>query len=67
MRSRLFSSFRFQILFSVFGVFFILVLSTTYILIVTRNMQRLSDRSFEQERYIKSIQDRKSTRLNSSH
>ncbi|QQO11022.1 sensor histidine kinase [Breznakiella homolactica] len=53
--SRIRSSLRFQILVSVFGVFFILVLSTGYILFTTRNLQALSDRSFEQERFISSV------------
>jgi sensor histidine kinase YesM len=50
-------SFRSQMLFSIFGVFFILVLSTAYILFSSRRIQDLSDRSFEQERFIKSVQE----------
>ena len=42
---------------SVFGVFILLVLSTTYILVSTIKMQELTDNSFQQERYLKSIQE----------
>jgi nitrogen fixation/metabolism regulation signal transduction histidine kinase len=43
--------------FSVFGVFILLVLSTTYILFSTIKMQELTNNSFQQERYLKSIQE----------
>ncbi|MDR1950164.1 MAG: histidine kinase [Spirochaetaceae bacterium] len=56
--SRRFSlSFRAQMLFSVFGVFFILVLSTVYILFSAKRIQDLSDRGFERERFIKSVKE----------
>jgi sensor histidine kinase YesM len=42
---------------SILGTFFILVVSTTYILFSARNLQSILDRSFERERFIKSIQE----------
>lgn len=57
MRSGFGNSFRVQMVSSVFGVFIILVLSTTYILFSTIKMQELTDNSFQQERYLKSIQE----------
>ncbi len=42
---------------SILGIFFILVVSTTYILFSARNLQAISGRSFERERFIKSIQE----------
>jgi sensor histidine kinase YesM len=57
MMLRIRGSIRLQMLFSVFGVFFMLVFSTAYILVSTMNLQSLSDNSFEQERFIKSIQE----------
>jgi sensor histidine kinase YesM len=51
------NSFRVQMVSSVFGVFILLVLSTTYILYSTIKMQELTDNSFQQERYLKSIQE----------
>jgi sensor histidine kinase YesM len=50
-------SFRIQILVSIFGVFFILVLSTAYILVCSQRLQRISENSFNQERFIKSLQE----------
>jgi methyl-accepting chemotaxis protein len=44
-------------LFGVLGVFFILVLSAGYILFSAKHLQTISDRSFEQERFIKTIQE----------
>jgi signal transduction histidine kinase len=46
-----------QMLVGVFGVFFILVLSMGYILYSAKQLQIVSDRSFEQERFIKTIQE----------
>jgi sensor histidine kinase YesM len=57
MIQRIRGSIHLQMLFSVFGVFFILAFSTAYILFSTMNLQSLSDNSFEQERFIKSIQE----------
>ena len=57
MRSGFGNSFRVQMVSSVFGVFILLVLSTTYILVSTIKMQELTDNSFQQERYLKSIQE----------
>ncbi len=57
MKSTIGNSFRLQMVLGVFGVFFILLLSTTYILVSTIQLQRLSDESFQQERFIKSIQE----------
>jgi sensor histidine kinase YesM len=42
---------------SILGTFFILVVSTTYILFSARNLQSIMDQSFERERFIKSIQE----------
>jgi sensor histidine kinase YesM len=42
---------------SIFGVFSILVLSTVYIIYSARNLQNISDRIFERERFIKAIQE----------
>jgi sensor histidine kinase YesM len=44
-------------LLSSLGVFFILILSTAYILFSTLRIQTISDRGFEQERFIKSVQE----------
>jgi signal transduction histidine kinase len=57
VRSGFGNSFRVQMVFSVFGVFILLVLSTTYILFSTIKMQELTNNSFQQERYLKSIQE----------
>lgn len=51
------NSFRMQMLLSVFGAFMILILSTTYILYSTIKLQEVSDSSFQQERFIKGIQE----------
>ncbi|MDR3160192.1 MAG: histidine kinase [Spirochaetaceae bacterium] len=53
----LFRSFRAQMICSIFGVFGILVLSTGYILFSARNLQNISDRIFERERFIKTLQE----------
>ncbi|GHU13090.1 hypothetical protein FACS1894161_2670 [Spirochaetia bacterium] len=50
-------SFRVQILLSVLGVFLILVFSTAYILISAQRLQKISESGFEQERFIKSLQE----------
>jgi sensor histidine kinase YesM len=42
---------------SIFGVFIILVLSTVYILFSARKLQDISDRSFERERFMKTVQE----------
>ncbi len=57
MKKSIGNSFRIQLIFSVFGVFILLVLSTAYILYSTIKMQDISDNSFLKERYIKSIQE----------
>jgi sensor histidine kinase YesM len=44
-------------LLSMFGVFIILAFSTGYILFSTKNLQNISDSSFKQERFIKTIQE----------
>jgi hypothetical protein len=41
----------------IFGSFFLLVLSTAYILFCAQKIQQLSESSFEQERFIKLVQD----------
>ena len=52
-----FRSFRVQMICSIFGVFGILVLSTVYTLFSARNLQNISDRIFERERFIKTLQE----------
>ncbi|MDR2661454.1 MAG: histidine kinase [Treponema sp.] len=49
-------SFSVQIFLSILGAFFLLVLSTAYILFCNQKIQDLSARSFEQERFLNSIQ-----------
>jgi sensor histidine kinase YesM len=44
-------------LFSIFGAFFILALSAAYILFSAKRVQDLSDSSFKEEQFIKSIQE----------
>jgi sensor histidine kinase YesM len=44
-------------LFSIFGAFFILILSAAYILFSAKRLQELSESSFQQERFITSIQE----------
>ncbi len=51
------NSLRGQMIISIMGTFFILVVSTTYILFSARNLQTILDQSFERERFIKSIQE----------
>ncbi|MCX7656383.1 histidine kinase [Treponema sp. J25] len=51
------NSFRVQMVISVFGVFALLVVSTTYILFSTIRIQSIIEESFEKERYLKSIQE----------
>jgi sensor histidine kinase YesM len=46
-----------QMLMSIAGVFVILSFSTAYILLSSKNLQKISDNIFEQERFIKSVQD----------
>ena len=50
-------SFRVQIFISVLGTFFILVLSTAYILFSNQRIQRITEKSFGQERFLVSVQD----------
>jgi len=57
MKKNLVNSFRIQMVLSVFGVFILLVLSTTYILFSSIKMQEIADNSFQKERYLKSIQE----------
>jgi signal transduction histidine kinase len=57
MKKGLGNSFRIQLVTSVFGAFFVLALSTTYILYSTIKIQELVDSGFKQERYIKSIRE----------
>ena len=56
-RHRFPRSCRLQMLVSVSGVGIILVFSTAYILFSAKNLQNISDSSFEQERFIKTIQE----------
>ncbi|GAB1483205.1 hypothetical protein MASR2M78_20210 [Treponema sp.] len=57
MKKGLGNSFRIQMLLSVFGVFILLLLSTTYILFTTIKLQDIADNSFQRERHIKAIRD----------
>lgn len=57
MRKNIANSFRVQMVFGVFGVFIILILSTAYILFSTIKMQEIADNSFQRERFIKSLQE----------
>jgi len=57
VKKNLVNSFRIQMVLSVFGVFILLVLSTTYILFSSIKMQEIADNSFQKERYLKSIQE----------
>ena len=50
-------SFRVQIFLTILGTFSLLVLSTAYILYSNREIQQLSERSFEQERFLMSVQE----------
>ncbi|MDR2246597.1 MAG: histidine kinase [Treponema sp.] len=50
-------SLRVRMLAGVFGVFFILILSAGYILYSAKRLQTVSDSGFEQERFIKTIQE----------
>jgi sensor histidine kinase YesM len=50
-------SFRVQIFLSILGAFFLLALSTAYILFCAQKIQELSQRSFEQERFLTSVQE----------
>ncbi len=57
MKKNIVNSFRVQMVFGVFGVFIILVLSTAYILFSTIKIQEITDNSFQRERFIKSLQE----------
>lgn len=57
MRKNIVNSFRVQMVFGVFGVFIILILSTAYILFSTIKIQEITDNSFQRERFIKSLQE----------
>ena len=50
-------SFTVQIFLSILGAFLLLVLSTAYILFSNRKIQEFSEQSFEQERFLMSIQE----------
>jgi sensor histidine kinase YesM len=50
-------SFRVQMLLGFAGAFVVLSFSTAYILFSSKNLQNISDSMFEQERFIKSIQE----------
>jgi sensor histidine kinase YesM len=56
-RRRFARSFRLQMLASVTGVGIILVFSMAYILFAAKNLQNIQDSSFEQERFIKTVQE----------
>ena len=53
---KLHRSFSVQIFLSILGAFFLLVLSTAYILFSNKKIQELSERSFEEERFLMSVQ-----------
>ena len=50
-------SFSVQIFLSILGAFFLLALSTAYILFSNRKIQQLSEQNFEQERFLVSVQE----------
>ena len=52
------NSFRVQMLFNILGVLLILVFSTAYILYSTIRMQEFVNSSFEQQRYLKEMQNK---------
>ena len=54
---KFYRSFSVQISLNILGIFILLLLSTTYILFSNRRMQQLSERSYEQERFLISIQE----------
>lgn len=55
MKKGIRNSFRIQMIVSVFGVFLLLFLSMTYILVSTIKMQEVVENSFRRERYLASI------------
>ena len=50
-------SFGARIFLNILGTFFLLLLSTAYILFSNRRMQQLSEQSFQQERFLMSVQE----------
>ena len=54
---KFYRSFSVQVFLSILGTFFLLVLSTAYILFSNRKIQQFSERSFEQERFLMSVQE----------
>jgi sensor histidine kinase YesM len=54
---KFYRSFSVQIFLSILGIFFLLALSTAYIMFSNRKIQQLSERSFEQERFLMSVQE----------
>ncbi|MCL1928492.1 MAG: histidine kinase [Treponema sp.] len=54
---KLHRSFSVQIFLSILGTFFLLALSTAYILFSNRKIQEFSERSFEEERFLMSVQE----------
>ena len=54
---KFYRSFSAQIILSVLGTFFLLALSTAYILFSNQRIQRIMGRSFEQERFLMSVQE----------
>jgi signal transduction histidine kinase len=57
LKKRFPRSFRLQMLLSILGTFLIFAFSTGYILLSAKNLQDRSDTIFEQERFIKSVQE----------
>lgn len=57
MKKTIRNSFFMQMVVSIFGVFGLLVISTAYILYSTTQLQNYADKSFQKERYLKSIQE----------
>jgi len=54
---KFYRSFSVQVFLSILGTFFLLVLSTAYILFSNRKIQMLSEQSFQQERFLMSVQE----------
>ncbi len=58
MKRNMYNSFRVQMLLNILGVLLILVFSTAYILYSTIQIQGIVNSSFEQQRYIKDVQNK---------
>jgi two-component system, sensor histidine kinase YesM len=57
MKPGMYRSLRAQMLINIFGVFLLLVISTSYLLFATTRVQETVNDSFEKQRYIREVQD----------